>query len=163
MIYDIYHETIFNYATLVTFSHNIARLKPKNCLGQKLLDYSLKIEPTPYETSEFVDYFENTNNFMLIREAHTKLKVIATSKVERNIEEINEYMEKLTWYLDEILPKRNMSSVWNYKTYIGYKYKIKFQYDEKEHLMVKVRFIVRPRNIFEIEKWIFSFVESMKK
>jgi len=32
---------------------------------------------------------------MLIREAHTKLKVIATSKVERNIEEINEYMEKL--------------------------------------------------------------------
>ena len=95
MIYDIYHETIFNYATLVTFSHNIARLKPKNCLGQKLLDYSLKIEPTPYETSEFVDYFENTNNFMLIREAHTKLKVIATSKVERNIEEINEYMEKL--------------------------------------------------------------------
>lgn len=75
----------------------------------------------------------------------------------------DEYMEKLTWYLDEILPKRNMSSVWNYKTYIGYKYKIKFQYDEKEHLMVKVRFIVRPRNIFEIEKWIFSFVESMKK
>jgi transglutaminase-like putative cysteine protease len=95
MIYDIYHETTFNYATLVTFSHNIARLKPKNCLGQKLLDYSLKIEPTPYETSEFVDYFENTNNFMLIREAHTKLKVIATSKVERNIEEINEYIEKL--------------------------------------------------------------------
>lgn len=75
----------------------------------------------------------------------------------------DEYMEKLTWYLDEILPKRNMSSVWNYKTYIGYKYKIKFQYDEKEHLMVKVRFIVRPRNIFEIEKWIFSFVESLKK
>lgn len=95
MIYDIYHETTFNYATLVTFSHNIARLKPKNCLGQKLLDYSLKIEPTPYETSEFIDYFENTNNFMLIREAHTKLKVIATSKVERNIEEISEYNEKL--------------------------------------------------------------------
>ncbi|MGE4443417.1 MAG: hypothetical protein AB7E37_00305 [Candidatus Altimarinota bacterium] len=75
----------------------------------------------------------------------------------------DEYMEKLTGYLDEILPKRNMSSVGNYKTYIGYKYKIKFQYDEKEHLMVKVRFIVRPRNIFEIEKGIFSFVESLKK
>lgn len=83
MIYEIYHETNFNYAGLVTFSHNIARLKPKNSNTQKLLEYSLKIEPTPYETNEFVDYFENTNNFMLIREAHKNLKVIATSKVER--------------------------------------------------------------------------------
>ena len=95
MIYEIYHETKFDYAALVTFSHNIARLKPKNCYTQKLLEYSLNIDPKPYETNEFIDYFENTNNFMLIREAHTKLKVIATSKVERNIEEINEYMEKL--------------------------------------------------------------------
>ena len=61
----------------------------------KTLDYTLKIEPTPYETSEFIDYFENTNNFMLIEESHTKLKVIANQRVERNIEEINEYMEKL--------------------------------------------------------------------
>ncbi len=75
----------------------------------------------------------------------------------------DEYMEKLTWYLDEILPKRNMSSVWNYKTYIGYKYKIKFQYDDKEHLMIKVRFIVRPKNVYNIEKWLFSFIESLKK
>jgi transglutaminase-like putative cysteine protease len=88
MIYEIYHETNFNYAGLVTFSHNIARLKPKNSNTQRLIEYSLKIEPTPYETNEFVDYFENTNNFMLIREAHKNLKVIATSKVERLEEEI---------------------------------------------------------------------------
>lgn len=83
MIYEIYHETNFDYAGLVTFSHNIARLKPKNCSTQRLLEYSLSIEPNPYETNEFIDYFENTNNFMLIREAHKNLKVIATSKVER--------------------------------------------------------------------------------
>jgi transglutaminase-like putative cysteine protease len=83
MIYEIYHETNFDYAGLVTFSHNIARLKPKNCNTQRLLEYSLSIEPNPYETNEFIDYFENTNNFMLIREAHKNLKVIATSKVER--------------------------------------------------------------------------------
>ena len=88
MIYEIYHETKFDYANLVTFSHNIARLKPKNNASQKLLEYSLKIEPNPYETNEFVDYFENTNNFMLIREAHKSLKVIATSKVERVLYEI---------------------------------------------------------------------------
>ena len=32
MIYEIYHETKFDYAGLVTFSHNIARLKPKIAL-----------------------------------------------------------------------------------------------------------------------------------
>lgn len=95
MIYEIYHETKFDYAALVTFSHNIARLKPKNCYTQKLLEYSLNIDPKPYETNEFIDYFENTNNFMLIREEHTTLKVVAKSKVERIEENINEELEKL--------------------------------------------------------------------
>ena len=95
MIYKIYHETKFDYAGLVTFSHNIARLKPKDSNTQKLLEYSLKIEPTPYETSEFIDYFENTNNFMLIRESHKSLKVIATSKVERFESEIKKEIDSL--------------------------------------------------------------------
>jgi transglutaminase-like putative cysteine protease len=95
MIYEIYHETKFDYAGLVTFSHNMARLKPKNSITQKLLEYSLAITPTPYETNEFIDYFENTNNYMLIREAHKTLKVVATSKVERVEEEINKQLEAL--------------------------------------------------------------------
>ena len=95
MIYEIYHETKFDYVALVTFSHNIARLKPKNSNTQRLLEYSLKIEPTPYESNEFIDYFENTNNFMLIREAHKNLKVIATSKVERLKEEIDKELNLL--------------------------------------------------------------------
>ncbi|BAK74689.1 transglutaminase family protein [Arcobacter sp. L] len=95
MIYEIYHETKFDYAAIVTFSHNIARLKPKDINTQKLLEYSLHIEPIPYETNEFIDYFGNTNNFMLIRESHRTLKVIAKSKVERLEEEINKEIETL--------------------------------------------------------------------
>jgi transglutaminase-like putative cysteine protease len=95
MIYEIYHETKFDYAGLVTFSHNIARLKPKNSSTQKLLEYSLTIDPNPYETNEFTDYFENTNNYMVIREAHKTLKVVAISKVERVEEEINKELETL--------------------------------------------------------------------
>ncbi len=95
MIYEIYHETKFDYATLVTFSHNMARLKPKNSTTQKLLEYSLSIDPNPYETNEFKDYFENTNNYMLIREAHRTLKVVASSKVERVESEINKELETL--------------------------------------------------------------------
>ncbi len=95
MIYEIYHETRFDYAGLVTFSHNIARLKPKNTSTQKLLEYTLSINPNPYETNEFVDYFENTNNYMVIRDAHKTLKVIATSKVERIEQEISKELESL--------------------------------------------------------------------
>ena len=95
MIYEIYHETRFDYAGLVTFSHNIARLKPKNCNTQKLLEYSLKISPNPYETNEFIDYFENTNNYMLIRESHKTLKVVATSTVQRVEDEILKEFESL--------------------------------------------------------------------
>ncbi len=95
MIYAIYHETRFDYAGLVTFSHNIARLKPKNCSTQKLLEYSLKISPNPYETNEFIDYFENTNNYMLIRESHKTLKVVATSTVKRVENEILKEFESL--------------------------------------------------------------------
>ncbi len=72
------------------------------------------------------------------------------------------FIEKLTQYLENSLPKRNLNTVWNYKTYIWYKYKMKFEY-EKENLMVKIRFIVRPKDIFDIEKSLFSFIESMKK
>lgn len=82
MIYEIFHETKFNYPSLVTFSHDIARLTPKNCSKQKLLEHTLEISPTPFETSEFTDYFGNENTFMLIREAHKDLIVTSKSKVE---------------------------------------------------------------------------------
>jgi transglutaminase-like putative cysteine protease len=95
MIYEIYHETKFDYAGLVTFSHNMARLKPKNCTTQKLLEYSLTINPNPSETNEFIDYFENTNNYMVIRESHKCLKVIATSKVQRVDNEISKELERI--------------------------------------------------------------------
>lgn len=75
---------------------------------------------------------------------------------------LDEFVEKLENYLEEKLPKRTINNVWNFKTFIGYKYKIRFEY-EKELLKIKISFILRPRNIFNIEKWIFCFVEGLKK
>ncbi len=95
MIYEIFHETKFNYANIVTFSHNIARLKPKNTTTQELLEHAIKINPTPYEVSEFTDYYGNTNNFMLIRESHKSLIVTSTSKVKRNLDILKEELELL--------------------------------------------------------------------
>ncbi|RXJ58157.1 transglutaminase family protein [Candidatus Marinarcus aquaticus] len=82
MIYEIFHETKFDYPSMVTFSHNIARLTPKNCQRQQLLEHTLEITPLPFETNEFTDYFENKNTYMLIREAHKRLKIVSKSKVQ---------------------------------------------------------------------------------
>jgi len=82
MIYNIYHKTEFQYQGDVTFSHNIARLKPITNAYQKLLDFSLEIAPDVYESYEFTDMFGNSNSHTLIREPHQSLSVIGKSKVE---------------------------------------------------------------------------------
>lgn len=82
MIYNIYHKTEFDYENMVTFSHNIARLKPKNTAFQKLLNFSMQTEPSVYEESDFVDIFGNNNMHILIREAHQSLSLIGNSRVE---------------------------------------------------------------------------------
>ncbi len=82
MIYNIYHKTVFNYQSMVSFSHNIARLKPKECMYQKLLNFSIEFTPKEYESHEFLDAFGNANIHLLLREPHKSLSVIGQSKVE---------------------------------------------------------------------------------
>ena len=94
MIFDIYHKTEFIYQSSVTFSHNIARLKPKDTLYQKVLDFSLEINPEVYESYDFKDMFGNTNTHMLIRAPHQVLSVIGKSKVEISPEQIEAYVHR---------------------------------------------------------------------
>ena len=82
MTYNIYHKTEFKYQGDVTFSHNIARLKPITNAYQKLLDFSLEMTPDVYESYEFTDMFGNSNSHMLIREPHQSLSVVGKSRVE---------------------------------------------------------------------------------
>lgn len=82
MIYNIFHKTEFHYQSMVTFSHNMARLKPKDSPHQKLLDFSMEIEPKAYESHQFVDMFGNTNCHILLREPHHSLAVTGKSIVE---------------------------------------------------------------------------------
>jgi len=95
MIYDIFHETVFRYQSLATFSHNIARLKPKESPEQELLAFRLDAEPYASEVHTFVDMFGNTNHHMLLREPHTTLTVTGHSKVRRKTEVAAKVIERL--------------------------------------------------------------------
>ena len=92
MIYEIYHKSAFTYQSIVTFSHNIARLKPRNTPFQRLLDFSMDVEPVGYEKNFFVDIFGNTNNHLLIRKGHQSLSVIGRSRVELFPKAIDEHL-----------------------------------------------------------------------
>lgn len=120
MIFKVIHSTIYDYDEGVTFCHNMAILKPKNILGQKLLNYQLEIEPQPTEFSERKDFFGNTITRFSIQEYHKKLIVTATSKIERDVSKsknidafpeakkitLSETLELLKGYDDEILDAR---------------------------------------------------------
>ena len=95
MIYNIYHKTEFKYQDSVSFSHNIARLKPKNTDYQKVLDFSMEISPEVYDSSEFVDMFGNTNTYMLIREPHQSLFVVGKSRIEIFPDLMQEHIENI--------------------------------------------------------------------
>ena len=84
MMYQVSHTTSYNYESGVTFCHNIATLKPKNMLGQTLVDYNLEISPKPNEISEKPDFFGNIITRFSIQKHHTKLKVTAYSKIIRD-------------------------------------------------------------------------------
>ncbi|ANW96183.1 transglutaminase [Wenyingzhuangia fucanilytica] len=85
MLYKVIHTTEYKYDEGVTFCHNMAILKPKNIIGQELVSYDLNISPTPADFSEKLDFFGNTVTRFSIQEYHKKLKVTATSLVNKNI------------------------------------------------------------------------------
>jgi len=95
MIYNIFHETVFKYQSPVTFSHNIARLKPKAGPEQELLSFRLEVEPNYSEIHAHVDMFGNTNHHLLLREPHTSLKVTGHSRVRRDTATAEEAIERL--------------------------------------------------------------------
>lgn len=115
MQYKIFHETIFKYTSAVSFSHNIAKLKPVTNDVQQLLTYNLEIEPHTQNIHEYLDYFGNTTTKIFIKEFHDTLCVTAHSNVEIEQEKIKEKIksyEKIEITLEELQKylKNNYSS-----------------------------------------------------
>lgn len=92
MQFEIYHKTEFVYQNTVTFSHNIARLTPKNNAFQTLEHFSMHSAPIPFEESSFVDIYGNNNTHLLIRKAHSKLSVTGKSVVSLDPEKIDAHI-----------------------------------------------------------------------
>lgn len=89
MRYEIYHQTLFHYPSVVTFSHNIMRLTPQQTPFQEVKDWSIVLEPQEDEQSHFLDMFGNLNHHLLIRTPHQELSLTARMSIELNTEAIH--------------------------------------------------------------------------
>lgn len=81
MNYRITHRTLYEYDAPVTVSHHVTRLEPRTFKAQTCEKFSLKIFPEPALHKGRTDYFGNRLCFFAIQEVHSKLEIIAHSRV----------------------------------------------------------------------------------
>ncbi|UZO82360.1 transglutaminase family protein [Aquimarina sp. ERC-38] len=90
MIFSVFHKTSYSYEAPVSLCHNIATIRPRESSGQKLLDFSLQIQPEPTDISERRDFFGNHITRFSIQKSHKKLVVISRSTVDRQYADIRD-------------------------------------------------------------------------
>lgn len=73
-----------------------------------------------------------------------------------------DFKKELIIFLNKTFKIKTVDDVWNYKTYIWYKYKLRYDYDEK-YMIIKLSFIEKPTKSLELREDITSFIESLKK
>ncbi len=82
MIYDISHDTIFNYATAVSVSHQLLRLSPRETAQQRPLHNRVIVEPAPIMRQTRNDFFGNEITYLTVQVPHERLTIRSASRVE---------------------------------------------------------------------------------
>lgn len=83
MIFRIRHATRFAYQAPAYESHNEIRLRPADGLGQRVLAFDLRVEPSA-SIFEYRDYFGNRVHSISIYPPHDGLEIATTALVERS-------------------------------------------------------------------------------
>jgi len=81
MTFDVLHRTLYRYSEPVTVSQHAARVEPRALPDQIVQDFSLRIEPAPPVRKTRTDYFGNRVCFFSIQEVHSRLEIVARSRV----------------------------------------------------------------------------------
>ncbi len=82
MIYDVSHKTTFTYEDMVSVSHHVLHLMPRQHPRQTTLATAMVVHPSPAVDSQGKDYFGNPVQYLTVQEPHERLVVDAHSRVE---------------------------------------------------------------------------------
>lgn len=89
------------------------------------------------------------------------LQILYSNELFKNVFSV--WLTDIKKYLDEVLTKRTLKDVGNYKTYSGVRYKLYYNYNEKGEIVVSVSFISRTKNSALKREEIIEYIESTKK
>jgi transglutaminase-like putative cysteine protease len=95
--YHVRHLTVYDSLSPVTLCHNQIRLTPRTLPAQRCLDWRVQIDPEPTRQSRWVDAFGNEVLYASIEQPHRQLRIEASSRVERLVEEIPHPADSLPW------------------------------------------------------------------
>jgi transglutaminase-like putative cysteine protease len=82
VIYDISHVTTYTYEASVASTRCAIRLTPRDSRGQRVLASRIEASPALDTVRAHVDFFGNHLVEATIREAHAKLRIVMTARVE---------------------------------------------------------------------------------
>ena len=73
------------------------------------------------------------------------------------------WKDKLKDFLDQTLPLQKNASIGNFKSFVGIRYQIRFNYNEKGEVVAKISYVAKPPKTSEYKETIISFIESMRR
>ena len=82
MLYDISHKTTVNYEEVVSVSHHVLHLAPREHPQQTCHETKTVVHPKPAVDSVGEDYFGNPRQHVTVQKPHKQLIVEAHSRVE---------------------------------------------------------------------------------
>lgn len=82
MLYDVKHGTNLSYEQLVSISHHVLHLEPRDTPRQNRLQFELLIQPLPSQQTSTMDFFGNHVHHLTLQEPHEELTVESHSRVD---------------------------------------------------------------------------------
>ena len=73
-----------------------------------------------------------------------------------------EWITHVRTFLDETLPLQKISTVGNYKGFVGSRYKMRFDYNEKGEVLVAISYVAKPPKTSEYKEKIIEYIESLR-
>ena len=96
-IYQVDHETVYDYRLPVLYSNHLAHMLPRTVNRQNWLSHSIEVEPNPTIQQERIDIFGNRVLAFSIEQEHTHFRFKTTGIVDVQGEEPPKQGETMKW------------------------------------------------------------------
>ena len=96
-IYQVDHETVYDYRLPVLYSNHLAHMLPRAVSRQNWISHNIEVEPNPTIRQERIDIFGNKVLAFSIEQEHTHFRFNTTGIVDVQGEEPPKQGETMKW------------------------------------------------------------------